>query len=348
MLDVGVDLHKRFSQVGLLDEYGEIQQRRVEHVGKEMEDFLRQLQPGSRIAVEATRSWWWFVDLAEGLGHQVVMSHPKATKAIAHARLKNDKVDAAMLACLLRANLLPTVWIPPAPLRHAKELLRHRFLLMRFRTALRNQIGALLSKRNLQPPTRSTFTRAGRTYLEGLTLKPEAMHIRENGLSLLHQLDRMIGQLDRDLEQQIKKNPLAIRLMTAPGVGAQTAFAFITFVGEIERFRSAKHLASYFGLAPRVRSSGGHKWSGAITKEGERMMRWLLIEAAGQAARQPGPLREYYRRMVYRKGKSKARVALAHKLIGVLFHLWKEELTYHEFLCLGAAKRVSPATSVVN
>jgi ribonucleoside-diphosphate reductase alpha chain len=102
------------------------------------------------------------------------------------------------------------------------------------------------------------------------------------------------------------------------------------------------------GGAPRVRSSGGHKSSGAITKEGERMMRWLLIEAAGQAARQPGPLREYYRRMVYRKGKCKARVALAHKLIGVLFHLWKEELTYHEFLCLGAAKRVSPAKSVVN
>jgi transposase len=148
----------------------------------------------------------------------------------------------------------------------------------------------------------------------------------------------MLGQLDRELERKGRQDSLIARLMTAPGVGAQTAFAFTTFVGEIQRFPSAKHLASYFGLVPRVRASGDHCWTGAITKESERMMRWLLIEAAGQAARQPGPLREYYRRMVNRKGKSKARVALAHKLVGVLFHLWKQDLTYFEFLCRGAAR----------
>jgi transposase len=183
MLAVGVDLHKKFSQVGLLDEEGEIREHRVEHPGKEMEEFLRGLEPGSQVAVEATRSWWWFVDLAEAMGHTVVMSHPKATKAIANARLKNDRVDAAMLAHLLKADLLPRVWIPPASVRHAKELLRHRFLLMRFRTALRNQLGALLGKRNLQPPTKSLFTRAGKAYLEGLDLQPEAARIRDNGLA---------------------------------------------------------------------------------------------------------------------------------------------------------------------
>lgn len=145
MLDVAVDLHKRFSQVGTLDEYGELRQRRIEHDGMQMEDFLRQLEPHSRIVVEATGTWWWLVDMARELGHEVVISDPKKTKAIASACLKNDRVDVEKLLHLLRLGYLPKVWIPPAPLRYAKEMLRYRHLLVRMRPALKNNLSAMLA-----------------------------------------------------------------------------------------------------------------------------------------------------------------------------------------------------------
>jgi len=345
MLHVGVDLHKRFSQVAVLDEDGVITERRIEHQSAQREEFLQRLELGSRVAVEATGNWHWFVDLVQASGHEVLLSHPKQTKAIAHARLKNDRVDAERLAYLLRADLLPTVWIPPVELRHAKELLRYRFLLVRFRTALRNSLGALLRKRNLQPPTKTLFSRAGRAYLQQVGLNAEADCIRQNTLALLQQLDERIGQLDRELHQHVKEDPVAKRLMTVPGIGAQTAFASTVFIGQIERFPSAKHLGSYFGLAPRVHASADHTRRGPITKEGDRLMRCLLIEAACVAARRPGPLRGYYRRMIRRKGKAKARVALAHKMVGIIYHLWRDDLDYREFLQREAQKRASPCFS---
>jgi len=122
------------------------------------------------------------------------------------------------------------------------------------------------------------------------------------------------------------------QLKTAPGVGAQTAFAYRVFVGDVHRFRNGKQVAKYFGLVPRERSSGEHRHLGPITKEGDGLMRTLLMEAALRATRQPGPLREFYRRMVRHKGKAKARVAVARKLAVILYQLWKKDLTYWEFL----------------
>lgn len=331
MLHVGVDLHKRFSQVAILDSEGVIHERRIEHRGGEMEEFLGSLDPGSQVAVEATGNWHWFVDQAEAAGHQVVLSHPKQTKAIAHARLKNDRVDAERLACLLRAELLPTVWIPPRELRQAKELLRHRVLLRRIRLSMHNQLAALLRKRNLQPPAR-LGSQVGQAYLRQVELNPEADWIRRNGQALLAWLQERITELDQEFTRRVEADPVGRRLRTIPGVGVQTAYALVSVVGEIGRFPSAKHLASYVGLAPRVHASADRVRPGRISKEGDRWLRFLLVEAALQAARQAGPLRAYYRRLVRHKGKAKARVALARKLVGVIYQVWKQGRTYPELL----------------
>lgn len=341
MLHVGVDLHKRFSQVAILDGDGVIHQRRIEHRGGQMEAFLRSLEVGSQVAVEATGNWHWFVDEAEAAGHQVLLSHPKQTKAIAHARLKNDRVDAERLAYLLRAELLPTVWIPPQGLRQAKELLRHRFLLRRLHTSVHNQLAALLRKRNLQPPAR-LGSQAGQAYLQQVELNPEADCIRRNGQALLAWLQERISELDQEFAQRVKADPVARRLRTIPGVGVQTAYALVSVVGEIERFPSAKHLASYVGLAPRVHASADRVRPGRISKEGDRGLRFLLVEAALHAARRSGPLQAYYRRLVRHKGKAKARVALARKVVGIVYHLWREGLDYEAFLGREAQKPVSP------
>ena len=146
MVHVGVDLHKRMSQIAVLTADGELTQHRLPNDLAHLEPFFAQLPTPSPIAIEASGTWWWLVDLFERLGHQPVLSHPKETKAIASARLKNDKVDAQRLALLLRGDLLPTVWIPPAAVREARELVRHRVSLIWLRTQVRNRLLAMLAR----------------------------------------------------------------------------------------------------------------------------------------------------------------------------------------------------------
>src|SRR5262245_815213 len=161
MVHVGVDLHKRVSQIAVLTADGELTHHRLPNDLAQLQSFFAQLPTPSPIAIEASGTWWWLVDLLERLGHQPVLSHPKATKAIAAARLKNDKVDAQRLARLLRGELLPTVWIPPAALREARELVRHRITLVWLRSAVRNRLLSMLARRNLQPTRVKTWLTQG-------------------------------------------------------------------------------------------------------------------------------------------------------------------------------------------
>ena len=151
MVHVGVDLDKHTSQIAVLAGDGEIAQQRVPNDAARLAKLLAELPPQTPVAIEASGTWWWLVDLLEELGHQPVLSNPKQTKAIAAARLKNDRVDAERLALLLRGDLLPTVWIPPAALREARELVRHRIQLVWLRGVIRNRLQAMLARRNLQP-----------------------------------------------------------------------------------------------------------------------------------------------------------------------------------------------------
>jgi transposase len=233
---------------------------------------------------------------------------------------------------LLRLGYLPRVWIPPAPLRYGKELLRYRALLVSMRTRLKNHLGSLLTKRNLKGPGKRLWSKPGEEYLEKLKLNAEAGEIRHQTLALCRTLDKLIGHWDQELGRRVRGDERVRQLQTAPGVGPQTAFAYRVFVGDVSRFPSGKKVAKYFGLVPRERSSGEQRHLGHITKEGDGLMRTLLVEAALRATRKPGPLREYYRRMVRNKGKAKARVAVARKLAVILYQMWKKDLSYGEFL----------------
>lgn len=169
MVHVGVDLHKHTSQIAVLGEDGELTRHRLVNDGERVKRFFAAFPPKTPVAIEASGTWWWLVDLLEGLGHQPVLSHPKQTKAIASARLKNDRVDADRLVRLLRGDLLPTVWIPPAAVREARELVRHRIQLAWVRGEIRNRVVALLARRNLQPTSgKSWFTARGDRELERL------------------------------------------------------------------------------------------------------------------------------------------------------------------------------------
>lgn len=326
----GADLHKRVTQLALLRDGRPPSQARFANDRVAVERALTRLPAGTTIAVESTGSWWWFVDTARRLGHQVVLSHPKLTKAIATARLKSDKVDAVMLARLLKADLLPMVWIPGERDRHIRELLTHRGRVVRARTAVINELHALYSKRNLEVP-RYQWHRA-----QPIPWRPDELggygpRIVQENVALLQALNEQIRGLDQALTALAQEDPDATRLMTHPGVGALTAVALRAWVGDIHRFASAKHVVSYFGLAPRVRQSADSERHGHISKEGNRLVRTLLLQAALAAVRHTGgPVRRQYLGVLKRRGKKIARIAATNKLLGVLFQMMKRGLTYEE------------------
>jgi transposase len=331
---VGVDLHKRVSQLAALREPKPASQLRFPNNTVTVEKVLKNLPRGSKIAFEATGSWWWFVDLAQKIGHEVVMSHPKQTKAIASARLKSDKVDALMLAKLLKGDLLPTVWIPPAKQRYVRELLTHRARLVRQRTSVINELHALYAKRNIDPGM--IFHRVRPPAFRVEDLSGYGPRIVEEDAALLEFFNRQIRGLDTELKKIAEEDAESKRLMTIDGVGPVSAVAANCWIGTIERFANAKKLASYFGLAPKVRQSGDREQHGHITKEGNRMVRSLLIQASlWHIRRGKGAPRKHYLGVLKRRGKQIARVAAANKLLGIMFHVMKERIDYDEFLRRG-------------
>ncbi len=333
MVTVGVDLHKRTAQVAVLTAEGEVVQHRLETNLQEVSRFFSQLPARTPVAIEASATWWWLVDLLETLGHQPVLSHPKQTKAIAAARLKNDRVDATRLAMLLRADLLPQVWIPPAPLREARELLRHRISLTWLRSRLKNMLQSMLARRNLRPSSALHWMSAhGQRELATLPLAPAPTAIREHCCALLKLLDQQIRTLDEQVTKHWGDDPRVRRLTSIPGVGPFVATVLVLELGEINRFPSSKHLASYIGLTPRVRASAERVHLGHISKEGNRLLRWVLVLAATQAARRPGPLRAWFRVVQQRRGRQVARVALARRLAEIVYQVWKTDTEYDALL----------------
>lgn len=201
---------------------GALTHHRLENEGGRIQDFFEfeSLPAPSRVATEASGTLWWLVDLRKRIGYEPVLSHPKQTKAIAAARLKNARVDAKRLAFLLRADLLPSMWIPPIDLREARELLRHRVQLVWIRTGIKNHLQALLSRRNLQPTTSRTWmTVRGQRELAALPLGPVPGMVRQDCRALLTLLDEQIRRLDQQFLTCLGDDPRVRRLMTIPGIG---------------------------------------------------------------------------------------------------------------------------------
>ena len=333
----GVDLHKRVTQLAVLREEKPPSQYRFSNDSHTVEEVLKRLPSGTKIAVEATGNWWWFVEKVRELGHEAYLSHPKQTKAIASARLKSDKVDARMLAKLLKADLLPTVWIPGERERYVRELLSHRRRVMRARTAVINELHAVYAKRNIEILGKA-WLKAHPVPYRVKELSGTGPRIVNENVDLLRFVNEQIGGLDKEFRKIAREDPQANRLMTLSGVGPTTAVAMSCWVGDINRFANAKKLVSYFGLAPRVRQSAERERHGHITKEGSRMVRGLVIQATHSHLRvSKGPARKHYLGVLKRQGKKIARVAAARKLIGVMVHMMKEQIDYEEFIRRGSS-----------
>lgn len=331
MLIIGCDYHPSVQQIAVLDqETGEYQELRLEHKKGEAERFYRKLagQP-VRVGVEATGGMRWFERLLCGLGFELWVGDPVKVRAAAARQPKTDKEDARLLLRLLLENRFPRIWMPTLEQRDARQLVLHRHKLVQTRTRAKNQLQALATNEGIQ---KRVWTQAGQAELKKAALSPWASVRRQDWLELLAELNQRIDPLDEALEQQAEQRPEVQLLMTHRGVGPVVATAFVVTLCDPKRFASSKQVAAYLGLVPQENSSGkGRQRLGHITKQGNNLLRGLLVEAAHVAVRYEPEWKQKYLRLAMKKNRSIAVVAIARCLAVRLWWMWKLGLTYEQY-----------------
>jgi len=250
-----------------------------------------------------------------------VVANSLQVKAIAHAKIKTDKVDAYTLARLLHADFLPSVELPDEKTWAMRQLVSHRRLLVKQRTAIKNSVLATFHRCLIDPPEGKAFSGRGQRWMRSAKLAPTERLLVDNGLDRLEAIEARIDAADQQLLKTAAIEAQAQLLMTIPGVGVTVAMGLLAAIGDIRRFPSPGQLASYFGLVPRVSQSAGRCHHGRITKAGPANARSLAVEAAHMLARSPSPIATTFYRVRRKKGYNVAVTALARKLIVLVWYM---------------------------
>lgn len=326
---IGCDFHPRFQQIAFVNtETGECGQRRLEHGNGDAEQFYRDLQGQSvRVGMEAGGHSLWFERLLGDLGHELWTGDPAAICAKRVRKQRTDARDAEHILGLMQKDDFPKLWRPTLEERDLRQLVLHRHRLVQMRTRVKNQLQALAMNQQLCQKQK-LWSRAGRAQFEALPLPEWTARRRHDDLELLDELERRTTPLDKAVEQEAARRPEVARLMTHPGVGEVTALAYVLTLGDPRRFACGKQVASYLGLIPTEDSSGGKQRLGHISKQGNALLRGLLVEAAHIAVRYETELGRYYRRLAMKKNRSIAAVAVARKLAVRLWWMWIRGLNY--------------------
>jgi transposase len=327
---VGLDIHRRIVQACLLDDAGQcVAQHRFNLSRQSLLDFAQQqLTPGDRVVVEATTNTWAVVALLKPHVAEVVVSNPLATKAIASAKIKTDKVDARVLAQLLRCDFLPRVWEPDQATQEIRRLTSRRASLIADRTTVKNRLHSVLAQRLLTYPGPNLFAKAGLAWLRAVAIDAEGRQLLDSDLRLLQHVEAEIASLEKLLIPKAYADPRVKLLMTLPGVDYTVAQTVLGALGDIHRFRDGDHAAAYLGLVPSTKQSAERCYHGPITKHGNGHARWLLVQAAQHVAKHPGPLGVFFRRLAKRKNRNVAVVAVARKLVVIAWHLLTKNEPY--------------------
>ncbi len=344
---IGVDFHKQFSFVSVMDTNGNIiEQQQLNHLDlSSIREFFSRFAPDASVSVEATRSWYWFVDLLQDLGFTVNLVHPKKTRIIAESTIKTDKIDASVLAHLDRCNFLPKAFIPDLQSRSLRELLRYHLSLVKFRTATKNKIHALLAKLNIHYEFSDLFGKAGLNFLTHLAL-PDIFRLELNGyINLLDHLKDSIDAVALVIKNSCQLSPLAHRLLNVPGLGHFSALLLAAEIADIHRFSHFKKFCSYAGLAPSTHQSGSKIYHGRIIKDSNSYIRYVLIEAVSHAIKKDNSLYWFNRRIAKKHGTNKARIATARKLAKIIYFMLSKNQDYYPNKTI-LHSRVSPYTKL--
>lgn len=333
---IGCDLHSRMQVIAMLDtETGEVVEKRLEHESGEARAFYEGLKGPALVGIESTGYARWFAEMLQELGHELVVGEAAKIRARETRKQKHDRRDAEHILNLLVKGDFPKIWLPPAEERDVRVWIEHRHQLVELRTRAQNGLQAIALSYGLRR-RRRLWSAAGQQELQKLPLREAMARRRQDLVTLVRQLTVWAKELDQRIAEEVARREDARRLMTHPGVGPQTALATVLVLGPVERFPDDRHLTSYLGLIPQEDSSAGRQRFGHLTKQGNRLMRFLLVEAAGIATRYDAGLRRTYRRLAFRKGAAIAKVAIARKLAIRLYIMLRDGIDYEEFCRRGS------------
>jgi len=329
---IGCDYHPGFQQVAFVDtETGELQERRLQH-REEAEKFYRELAAQGmkvRVGMEASGHARWFERLLAELQFELWIGDAAEIRTKRVRKQKTDRQDAQLILKLMLEDRFPQIWVPSWENRDLRQLLWHRHRMVQARTRIMNQLQAVALNEGLRCKKR-LWREAGREQLESFRLAPWASQRRRDLLELLDRLNPTIAKLTQAIEQEVEKYPEAQRLRTHPGVGSLTALAFVLILGRADRFQCGKQIASYLGLVPLEESSGNRRRLGHITKQGNSLLRFLLVEAAQVTVRSLPEWRSKYFHLAMRRGRKIAKVAMARRLAVQMYWMMRKRWDYEQ------------------
>lgn len=329
---VGIDYHKKFSVITVGDEDGNvIAFEKVKNDKVLLQRFFAQF-PTAICALESCRGYEWLLDfLKEDLGLEVHLVNTYRAKLICESRKKNDRLDSRALMQLLAKGFLPTCYQPTPEERRIRERLRWRAHVVRYASRMKIRIHSLLDKENMSLAC-DPFTREGRKLLLQIRLKPGRQELLEEHIRLLEIFEALVKEEDAWVTKTAKSEPAAQLVMSIPGFGALSALLLVAELGDVNRFRNASAVASYFGLIPSMYASADRISYGRITKQGSKHVRWMLIQCAWQAVRYSLPFRLHFQRVSLRAGRNGAIVSVARKLLKTAYRVLRDNKPFNASL----------------
>jgi len=325
----GLDVHKKFIQVCKLSEKGTVVRNyQIDGDRESIEEFTKTLKPTDAVVLETTFNSWGVYNILTKSKDRIVVSDANKVKAIASARVKTDKVDAEILARLLKADFIPEVHLPDEKTWSYRQLVSHLRLLSKQRTVIKNAIWGILNRSLIKVPFDNIFTKKAIKWLEEIDLDPLLRLQLNNQLFLLDAVSAAVNEAECSLEKIAVDEKSIQLLLSIPGVGLKVALGLMSAIGDVSRFETPNQLASYFGLTPSISQSADRKYMGSITKQGTAYGRWLAVEAAQSLALSGSPITASYFKIKNKKGHNVAVVALARKLIVVVWHMLKKQQPY--------------------
>lgn len=333
---IGIDYHKQYFVATMMNEQGTVIRR--DKASTDRASIKRYFQAAdsrgeTKAVMEACYGWEYFYDEVSGLVDDLIMAHPLKTRLIAEARIKTDTIDSETLAHLLRTDLIPRAYAPDSETRDKKNLLRYRSSLTAMKVRIKNIIHSVLTRNHIEDSVFTSlsdkFGKQGMIYLRSVTLKGDDTAILNNYLDLLEETEKKIKMAEKQIRSVCREDKICALLSSVPGIGNILAVTIRYEIDDIERFMSAGKLCSYAGLVPSTYSSGNRTYQGKITKQGNKWLRWAMVEAAQRAPLNDLWLRSFYQR-ISKNGKKIARVAVARKLLEIIYRIWKEEKPYYK------------------
>jgi transposase len=349
---VGVDYHKKSSYVTVVDERGKVVKKgQIANSKEALAALLEGTGPEASAVLEAGRNWPVMYDWLEELVEEVTLAHPAKVRVIAEAKVKTDRIDSRMLAQLLRADLIPTAYVPGRVTQEQRRKLRQRMFLVRLRTMLKNRIHILLDRHPELSATAQSFSdlfgKAGRAWLAQVLVPGMDEELLREDLELLQFIEQRIKASDGWVAQLAETDARAKLLATLPGIGNFLSVLLAVEIDDVGRFCRAQKLCAYAGLVPSTYASGGYVHHGRITKQGNKWMRWACIEAVYPALRKDPALAVIYERLKAAKGANVAKVAVAKRLLTIAYRLLTEKRPYRPAEEARVRRRISPAAPVL-